>query len=233
MITLRSADDRGHANFGWLDSHHTFSFASYYDPRHMGVSALRVINDDWVKPGMGFDTHPHRDMEIISCVLSGRIEHKDTMGFHTVLKAGDIQVMSAGTGIRHSEFNPSQTEDLNFLQIWIQPNVGGVKPQYQEKNFSDSKGITLVVSADGRHGSLPIHQEANIYKLSLHQGADSDQQAHFETLPGRTYYLHIAQGQLVVNDLEMSSGDGAMITKETLLSFETTEAVDALLFELP
>jgi redox-sensitive bicupin YhaK (pirin superfamily) len=233
MITLRSANDRGHANFGWLDSHHTFSFASYYDPRHMGVSALRVINDDWVKPGMGFDTHPHRDMGVVGCVLSGSIEHKDTMGFHTVLKAGDIQVMSAGTGIRHSEFNPSQTEDLNFLQIWIQPNIGGVKPQYQEKNFSDSKGITLVVSADGRHGSLPIHQEANIYKLSLHQGTDSGQQTHFETLPGRTYYLHIAQGQLVVNDLEMSSGDGAMITKETLLSFETIDAVDALLFELP
>lgn len=228
MITLRRSDDRGHANFGWLDSRHTFSFASYYDPRHMGVSALRVINDDWVKPGMGFDTHPHRDMEIISYVLAGSIEHKDTMGFHTVLKAGDIQVMSAGTGIRHSEYNPSQTEELNFLQIWIRPNVSGVEPSYQERNFAHSKGITLVASGDGREDSLPINQDASLYKLNFEQ-----ESTRFETVPGKTYYLHIAQGSLVVNGTEMSTGDGAMITEESLLTLDIEDSVDALLFELP
>ncbi len=228
MITLRRSGDRGHANFGWLDSRHTFSFANYYDPRHMGISALRVINDDWVKAGMGFDTHPHRDMEIISYVLSGSIEHKDTMGFHTVLKAGDIQVISAGTGIRHSEYNPSQTDDLNFLQIWIQPNVSGIKPSYQEKSFVNSNGITLVASADGREDSLPINQDASLYKLNFDQ-----QSTRFETVFGKNYYLHIAQGELDVNGTAMSAGDGATITNESLLTLDIVDSVDALLFELP
>lgn len=228
MITLRRSEERGHANFGWLDSRHSFSFARYYDPRFMGHSVLRVINDDWVKPGMGFDTHPHSDMEIISYILQGSIEHKDTMGYHSVLKAGDVQVMSAGTGIMHSEYNPSATEELNFLQLWIKPKQQGVQPQYQQKNFADSEGMTLIVSPDGQQGSLPINQDARIYKVNLHQQAQQ-----IELQPTRSYYLHLARGSMRANDIELSAGDAISLNAENTLSFDNNEQAEALLFDLP
>ncbi len=228
MITLRRSHERGQGQFDWLNTKHSFSFANYYDPRYMGVSALRVINDDWVKPGTGFETHPHRDMEIISYVLEGSIEHKDTMDFHTTLKAGEVQVISAGTGILHSELNPSDLEDLNFLQIWIQPSIEGVTPRYAQKDYSDARGITLIVSPDGRNGSLPIHQEASLYKLSL-----SRQASTFTTTKERTYYLHVARGSLDVNGTRLEAGDGATIANEPFLNLEALDRVEGLLFELP
>lgn len=228
MLNIRRADERGHANFGWLDSRHTFSFASYYDPRHMGVSELRVINDDWVSPGMGFETHPHRDMEIISYVLEGRIEHKDTMGFHTVLKAGDVQVMSAGTGVLHSEFNPSSTDDLNFLQIWIRPATTGTQPAYYERNFADATGVTLLASSDAREGSLRVNQDISLYKLKLTQ-----QREQLEISAQRTWYLHIARGAMVVNGETVFAGDGITVQGETLLDLIVDDQAEALLFDLP
>lgn len=228
MITVRSSHERGHAQHGWLNSRHTFSFSSYYDPNHMGVSVLRVINDDWVKPGYGFDVHPHRDMEIISYVLKGSIEHKDTLGMHSTLKAGEIQVMSAGTGIFHSEYNPSKTEELNFLQIWIQPNKMGVEPRYAQKDYSNSKGVTLVVSPNGEGDSLPINQNANVYKVDLNGESES-----FSAREELTYYLHVAKGNLKVNGITMTAGDGASIMKEMFIGFEALDQVEALLFELP
>ncbi len=228
MIRLRRSHERGTGQFSWLHSRHTFSFANYYDPRHMGVSSLRVINDDWVKPGAGFETHPHRDMEIISYILEGCIEHQDTMGFHTTLTAGDVQVMSAGTGILHSEFNPSKTEELNFLQIWIQPNRAGLTPRYAQNNYAESKGITLMVSADGRDGSLAINQDANIYKINLAQQATT-----FPANNKRRYYLHVARGTLDVNDTQLAAGDGATIDEERFLNLEALDHSEALLFELP
>ncbi len=203
MITIRRAHERGHANHGWLDSHHTFSFADYYDPQHMGVSALRVINDDRVLPESGFDTHPHRNMEIISYVLEGAIEHKDTMGFHTQLKAGEVQVMSAGTGIYHSEFNATRDEPLHFLQIWIKPATAGIAPSYDQKDFSGAHGIKLIVSPDGRDGSLKIHQDACLYKVLLKQETSRTPLA-----AGRTYYLHVACGGLEFNGQRLAAGDG-------------------------
>ncbi|MBB1486350.1 pirin family protein [Oceanospirillum sediminis] len=228
MLALRKANDRGHANFGWLNSRHTFSFASYYDPRHMGISELRVINDDWVSPGMGFETHPHQDMEIISYVVEGSIEHKDTMGFHTVLKAGDVQVMSAGSGIRHSEFNPSATENLNFLQIWIRPDTHGLKPAYYEKNFSDAKGVTLIASADARDGSMKVNQDISLYKLKFdHQNEQLNISAQ------RTFYLHMVGGEMVVNGETLLTGDGMTITDEERLTLDISNQAEALLFDLP
>lgn len=228
MITLRHSHERGRGQFGWLDSRHTFSFANYYDPRHMGISALSVINDDWVKPGTGFETHPHRDMEIISYILEGSIEHKDTMGFDATLKAGEVQVMSAGTGIFHSEFNPSASEDLNFLQIWIQPNQKGVTPRYSQQDYSEAKGVTLIVSPDGRDGSLPIHQDASVYKLNLTRQATT-----FAMTEGRSYYLHVARGSLDVNGTRLDAGDGASIDNEAFLNLQALDQAEGLLFELP
>jgi redox-sensitive bicupin YhaK (pirin superfamily) len=228
MITLRRSHERGTEQFSWLHSRHTFSFANYFDPRHMGISSLRVINDDWVKPGTGFETHPHRDMEIISYILEGSIEHQDTMGFHTSLSAGDVQVMSAGTGILHSEFNPSKTEDLNFLQIWIQPKQTGLTPRYTQRNYSETEGITLIVSPDGRDGSLAINQDACIYKINLGQQATT-----FSTSKGRCYYLHVARGALEVNGQPLTAGDGATIDEEHFLNIEALDHSEALLFDLP
>lgn len=228
MITIRRAHERGHANHGWLDSHHTFSFADYYDPQHMGVSALRVINDDRVLPGSGFDTHPHRNMEIISYVLEGAIEHKDTMGFHTQLKAGEVQVMSAGTGIYHSEFNATRDEPLHFLQIWIKPATAGIAPSYDQKDFSAVDGIKLIVSPDGRDGSLKIHQDACLYKVLLKQETSRTPLA-----AGRTYYLHVACGGLEFNGQRLAAGDGAAITDEEFLDLVVQDHAEALLFDLP
>jgi len=227
MIHLRPANERGHAQHGWLDSHHTFSFANYYDPNFMGFSDLRVINDDRVAPGTGFGTHPHRDMEIITYVLNGTIEHRDTMNNVSQLKAGEIQVMSAGSGVAHSEYNASKTDALNFLQIWVMPNVSGVEPRYAQKDFSVLSGINKVVSPEGEGESLAIRQDANLYQVRLNEASET-----FETQTGRLYYLHVAQGELTVNEVAMSAGDGAYIDAEAVLILATDTSVDALLFEL-
>ncbi|PTY36175.1 pirin [Saccharospirillum sp. MSK14-1] len=227
MIRVRLANQRGHAQHGWLDSHHSFSFANYYDPNYMGFSDLRVINDDWVAPGSGFDTHGHRDMEIITYVLEGTIAHRDTMNNVSQLKAGEVQVMSAGSGVMHSEYNASQSERLNFLQIWVLPNVAGVEPSYAQQDFSALSGINRIVSPDGSEGSLAIRQDASLYQVRLEQEAQS-----FTTAKDRLYYLQVAHGELSVNGVTMSAGDGAYIAEEDRLSFETATSVDALLFEL-
>lgn len=228
MIQVRKADTRGHAEFGWLDSHHTFSFGSYHDPRYMGVSALRVINDDRVVPGAGFGAHPHRDMEIISYVLEGSIEHKDSLGSHSRLNAGELQVMSAGTGIVHSEFNPSATEGLHFLQIWIQPHTRGVEPRYEQHDVSALRGLSLVVSPDGYDGSLRIHQDARVW-LARFDG----EPLGFAPTPGRSYYLQVARGGVTVNGISLVAGDGAAITAEAELQLSGGAGAEALLFDLP
>ncbi|WP_261884054.1 pirin family protein [Vibrio pelagius] len=231
MITLRHANDRGTANFGWLDSKHTFSFGHYYDPKHMGFSALRVINDDLVKPGAGFDTHGHRDMEIISYVLEGVIEHKDSEGNVQTLPAGEFQLMSAGSGIYHSEYNGSQSEDLKFLQIWIQPNTSGNKPGYQQKYFGKNTGLTAIVTPDGRDGTLHIKQDASLFQLILEPG----QSIELPIANDRKVYVHQVTGQLSVDDVLLTSGDGAKIEAQSQLSFanQSNESVTALVFDLP
>lgn len=229
MLKLRKSKERGQANFGWLDSKHSFSFGSYYDPRHMGVSALRVINDDWVDPGTGFDTHPHRDMEIISYVLEGSIEHKDTAGHHSVLTAGEVQLMSAGKGIFHSEYNTSNTDALHFLQIWIEPNENRLPPSYQQRDFGDKKGVTLIVSPDGRKDSLKINQNASMYQIK----GDSEFQTEIPLDRSRTYYLHLARGELKLGQDELAAGDGATLREEEMVKLSAEEEFEALLFELP
>ena len=229
MISIRKADERGRANFGWLHSQHTFSFGSYYDPAQMGFSRLRVINDDAVAPGAGFDTHGHRDMEIISYVLEGSIAHKDSSGHEEILSAGEFQLMSAGSGILHSEFNPSSSRPLKFLQIWIEPNALGGKPGYQQKDFGRAPGLTLVVSPDGAEGSLVIKQDARLYQLWLGQG----EEAGLELAPGRKAWVQLVEGELVVNGERLAPGDGAALSGEPHLSFSAAQPVRALVFDLP
>lgn len=229
MIKVRKADERGRANFGWLHSRHTFSFGSYYDPAQMGFSRLRVINDDAVAPGAGFDTHGHRDMEIISYVLEGSIAHKDSSGNEEILSAGEFQLMSAGTGILHSEFNPSSSRPLKFLQIWIEPNVLGGKPGYQQKDFGCNPGLTLVADPDGADGSLVIKQDARLYQLWLGQG----EQARLELASGRKAWVQLVDGELAVNGESLSLGDGAALSGETQLYFSADRPVRALVFDLP
>ncbi|MDK9762399.1 pirin family protein [Vibrio sp. D420a] len=231
MITLRHANDRGTANFGWLDSKHTFSFGHYYDPKHMGFSALRVINDDLVKPGAGFDTHGHRDMEIISYVLEGVIEHKDSEGNVQTLPAGEFQLMSAGSGIYHSEYNGSQSEELKFLQIWIQPNTVGSKPGYQQKDFGNNTGLTAIATPDGRDGTLHIKQDATLHQLIL----EPRQRIELPIIKGRNVYVHQVTGQLSVDDVLLDAGDGAKVEAQNQLNFanQSSESVTALVFDLP
>lgn len=230
MISIRRSHERGGANFGWLDSKHTFSFGSYYDERHMGFSALRVINDDRVIPGAGFDTHGHRDMEIISYVLEGEIAHKDSEGNIATLPPGEFQLMSAGSGIRHSEFNPSRTEGLHFLQIWIQPNVYGQAPGYQQKAFGDNPGLTLAISPDGEAGSLVIKQDARVYQLLLEPNATASLTAE----SSRHSYVHVIDGELEIAGEIVAPGDGAKLTGIHALQLNAQEqAVKALVFDLP
>ena len=231
MITLRPGNERGHANHGWLDSYHSFSFANYYDPQHMGVSRLRVINDDTVAPGAGFGTHGHADMEIISYVLAGALEHKDSMGNGSIIRPGDVQRMSAGSGIRHSEFNASSEEEVKFLQIWIVPNVSGAQPSYEQKNFyTELPGqLRLVASPDGRDGSLTIHQDVYVYA-----GKPRDGQALSHPLADkRTAYVHVANGQLELNGTPLQGGDGATITHEPTITLVGKDKAEVLLFDLP
>ncbi|SEG38471.1 pirin family protein [Vibrio hangzhouensis] len=231
MITRRNAQDRGQANFGWLDSKHTFSFGSYYDADHMGFSALRVINDDRVKPGAGFDTHGHRNMEIISYVLTGTIEHKDSEGNVQTLPAGEFQLMSAGRGIYHSEYNASQSEDLTFLQIWIEPDSFDTQPGYQQKSFGKPTGLNAIVTPDGRDGTLQIKQNASLFQLLLEPG----QTINFAIEHDRKIYLHLIEGELNIGDTLLTAGDGAKVENQSQISLtnQGSSAVSALLFDLP
>jgi quercetin 2,3-dioxygenase len=229
MINIRRSNERGAAQFDWLKSRHTFSFGSYYDQDHMGFSALRVINDDEVIPGAGFPTHGHRDMEIISYVLEGEIAHRDSEGNIATLPAGEFQLMSAGSGITHSEFNASETEKLKFLQIWIQPNVYGQAPGYQQKDFGREEGLTLVISPTGEQGSLVIKQDAKLYQLLLSPKAD----ASLINSGNRRFYVHMIEGQLAVEGETLNPGDGAKVEIDTLKLVATGSAVKALVFDLP
>ncbi|MFK3977936.1 pirin family protein [Shewanella vesiculosa] len=231
MITLRLASERGKANFGWLDSKHSFSFGSYYDPEHMGFSALRVINDDSVTPGAGFATHGHRDMEIISYVLEGSIAHKDSEGNVEVLPAGEFQLMSAGSGISHSEYNASKTESLKFLQIWIQPNTLGNTPGYQQKNFGQAVGLTTIATPTGDKGTLKIKQNATLSQLILAPNSEIT----YQVAVGRKVYVHQVAGELSIDEQNLSAGDGAKltdITTVTLVNPADTQST-ALIFDLP
>jgi redox-sensitive bicupin YhaK (pirin superfamily) len=232
MLEIRKSTERGHANHGWLDSHHTFSFADYYDPQQMGFSVLRVINEDRVEPGAGFPTHGHRDMEIVSYVLDGALEHKDNMGNGSVIRPGDVQRMSAGTGVRHSEYNASNNERVHFLQIWILPKATGIAPDYEQKHFTptelDSK-LRVVASPDGREGSVTIHQDAYLYASRLANGA---QVAH-ALAPGRRAYVHVARGSVAINGTPLTAGDGARIENETRVTLGNANGAEVLLFDLP
>jgi redox-sensitive bicupin YhaK (pirin superfamily) len=233
MISVRPAEERGRANFGWLDSRHSFSFGHYHDPEHMGFGPLRVINEDRVSPGGGFETHGHRDMEIISYVLEGGLEHKDSIGTGSVIRPGDVQRMSAGTGVRHSEFNHSQTAPVHFLQIWLLPEQEGLAPSYEQKNFaaSEKQGkLRLIVSPTGRDGSLTIHQNAAIYAALLKEG---DQVVH--TLkPGRKAWVQVVQGSLDLNGQWLRTGDGAAVDDVPALTLAAhSDNTEILLFDLP
>ena len=231
MISVRKSSERGRASFGWLDSRHTFSFGHYYDPKHMGFSALRVINDDVVKPAAGFETHGHKDMEIISYVLQGSIQHKDSAGNVQTLPAGEFQLMSAGKGILHSEYNASQTDDLRFLQIWIEPNTFGNKPGYQQKDFGQQLGLTTIVTPDGNKGTLQIKQDATMHQLILPAGENYQ----FVSTIGTKQYIHLVQGSVQLQDTNLAAGDGAKVTGENTLNFSNSSDTDvtALIFELP
>lgn len=230
-LRLRRAADRGRADHGWLDSRHTFSFADYYDPEHMGFRMLRVINEDRVAPGGGFPTHGHRDMEIFSYVLEGALEHKDSMGNGRVLAPGEIQLMTAGRGVAHSEFNPSENEPTHFLQIWIQPRARGLEPSYTEwkpapSSAKDSK--VLVISADGRDGSAVLQQDASVYRIRLAKGAS----ATHELERGRGAWIQVARGAMLVNGALLEAGDGAATEDPGLLTLAATQGAEALLLDL-
>jgi redox-sensitive bicupin YhaK (pirin superfamily) len=232
MITLCKADERGFADHGWLKSHHSFSFADYFDPNHMGVSVLRVINDDRVAPGAGFPTHGHRDMEIVSYVLEGGLEHKDSMGNGSIIRPGDVQRMTAGTGVRHSEYNASNEEPVHFLQIWILPREQRLTPGYEQKRFPESERrgtLRLVASPDGAKGSLTIHQDARMYATVLNT---NDEVAHV-LHDGRIGYLHVARGGVTLNGLALHAGDGVTIAGENEIVLRGAEGGEAILFDLP
>lgn len=231
MINIRKSQERGHANHGWLDTYHTFSFANYYDPNAMGFRTLRVINQDQVSPGAGFGTHGHRDMEIITYVLDGALEHKDNMGNGSVIYPGDVQRMSAGTGIRHSEFNHSKTDSVHLLQIWILPDKNGHNPSYEQHNFGIAKHpgqFHLIASGDGREKSLTIHQDVNLYAAILTKGDRITHSLAFQ----RYGWLQVARGTVTVNGLALESGDGAALSAETDVVIAATTEAEILFFDL-
>ena len=231
MITIRPRDQRGRAQAGWLDSHHSFSFGHYYDPAHMGFRALRVINEDRVIPGAGFPTHGHQDMEIISYVLDGALAHKDSTGTAAVIRPGEVQRMSAGTGIRHSEFNASQQDPVHFLQIWIVPERAGLAPGYEQRAFGDAEKrgrLRLVASRDGREGSVTVHQDVDLYAALLGAG----ERVGFELRPGRHAWLQVARGQLRLNGDLLKAGDGAAIADVAQLELTGETDAEVLLFDL-
>jgi len=230
MINVRKANDRGHAQHGWLDSFHTFSFADYYDPAHMGFRALRVINEDRVAPGQGFGRHSHRDMEIISYVLDGGLEHRDSMGTGAVIRPGDVQRMSAGTGVTHSEMNASRSEPVHFLQIWIMPNKR-VAPSYEQKAFTredKADRLRLVASPDGRDDSVTVHADAMLYAGVFAPGRT----AEHPLAPGRHAWVHVVSGKVRVNGTELSTGDAAGLASESLVRIESLDASELLVFDL-
>ncbi len=232
MISLRKAGERGHADHGWLDSWHSFSFADYHDPAHMAFGPLRVINEDRVQPGMGFGTHGHRDMEIVSYVLDGELSHQDSMGNGSTIVPGDVQRMSAGRGVRHSEFNASKTAPVHFLQIWIEPARAGIDPGYEQKHVAAAakRGqLRLIASPDGRDGSVTVHQDATIHAVLL----DGAEAARHELAAGRRAYVHVARGSVHVNGTPLAAGDAAMIEGETAIVLDHGQAAEVLLFDLP
>jgi quercetin 2,3-dioxygenase len=230
MITIRKSEDRGHFNLGWLDTYHTFSFDQYYDPAHMHFRSLRVINEDRVAPGQGFPTHSHRDMEIITYILSGALEHRDSMGNGSVIRPGDVQRMTAGTSVSHSEFNPSDSEPVHLLQIWILPNANGLPPSYEEKAFTEEERnkLRLIASEDGREGSVTIHQDARVYAALLDAGQTIDHALNED----RYAWLQVARGSLRLNDVDVRAGDGAAVNNEGVLKISAGEAAELLLFDL-
>lgn len=231
MLELRLSEARGKANLGWLDSKHSFSFGSYYDPEQVGFSDLLVINDDTVQAGQGFGTHPHRDMEIFSYVLEGALAHKDSMGNGSVIETGDVQMMSAGTGITHSEFNASKSELVHFLQIWIVPNQQSVKPRYQQIHFSDEEKrgrLRLIISPDGAQNSLSVYQDTLVYAGLF----DGNEQAQLTLAEQRYAYVHVARGSIKVNGQLLKTGDGARIRDETSLNFSEGKQAEVLVFDL-
>lgn len=230
LMKIRRANERGHAEHGWLDSYHTFSFADYYDPNWMGYRSLRVINDDLVMPGMGFGTHPHRDMEIITYILSGSLEHKDSMGNGRVIRTGDVQYMSAGSGIRHSEFNPSKDEAVHLLQIWIQPDRTGLTPTYAEKSFRDAASGTLhlVTSKGGREDSIAIQQDADLWLAKLQPG----ESVTHNLAPGRHAWVHVAEGEVTLNGETLKGGDAAAIEEKGKLELRGVKPAQIHLFDL-
>jgi redox-sensitive bicupin YhaK (pirin superfamily) len=231
MITLRPADERGQTALSWLDSRHSFSFGDYYDPGHMGFRSLRVINDDQVAPGVGFGMHPHRDMEIITYVVNGALEHRDSLGTGEVLRPGEVQRMTAGTGIRHSEFNPSETEPVHLLQIWLLPERAGLTPGYEQKAYpaAERRGRwRLVAARDGRDGAVKIHQDADVFASLLEPG----ETAKHELRPGRHAWVQVARGAMGLNGLPLGAGDGAAVSNEATVTVAATEPAEVLLFDL-
>ena len=231
MITIRKSEERGHFNSGWLDTYHTFSFDRYYDPAHMHFRSLRVINEDRVQPGQGFPTHSHRDMEIITYILSGALEHRDSMENGSVIRPGDVQRMTAGTGVSHSEFNPSKTESVHLLQIWILPARRNLPPGYEQKTFTDeerSGNLRLIASSDGREGSVTINQDAQVYAGIL----NADQKIDYRLEENRYAWLQIARGTIELNQVELRQGDGAAVSAEEKLSIMAHDKSELLLFDL-
>jgi len=230
MIRLRKSEERGHADRGWLKSAHTFSFADYHDPEHLGFRALRVINDDVVMGGGGFPTHAHRDMEIITYLLSGALEHKDSMGNGSVIRPGNVQYMAAGSGVQHSEFNHSAKEPVHLLQIWIQPDTRGAKPNYAEKSFADAPvgTFTLIASKTGRDGSIAINQDANVLVGKFETGHN----ATYSIGEGRGVWLHVAEGEVTLNGQSLKTGDAAALTGETAMDLQATKSSQVLLLDL-
>jgi quercetin 2,3-dioxygenase len=231
MIKIRKAEDRGHFDFGWLDTYHTFSFGDYYDPSHMAFRSLRVINEDVVAPRRGFPTHGHRDMEIVTYIIKGALEHRDSMGSGSIIRRGDAQRMSAGTGVRHSESNSSKDEPVHLLQIWIMPEREGQPPEYEEKKFTDEEKrnrLRLIVSPDGEEGAVRIHQDAKIYASVLDEGKPVTHQI----TNGRHAWLQVAAGSVELNGTQLKHGDGAAISQENELSIVAREPSEVLLFDL-
>jgi len=231
MITVRPGDERGSSKFDWLDSRHSFSFGGYHDPRHMGFSDLRVINEDRIIPGKGFPTHSHRDMEIITYVLEGALAHKDSTGTSSIIRVGDVQRMSAGTGISHSEYNASQTEPVHFLQIWIMPNETGLKPGYEQRSFDLEKksgSWVLVAAPDARDGAVKVHQDAELSLAVLPKG----EELTYSLKPGRRAWLQVARGKVTLNGSALETGDGAAISEEKILEVKALEDAEILLFDL-
>ena len=230
MIRIRKAGDRGHAQYDWLDTWHTFSFDTYHDPAHMGFRSLRVMNEDRVQPGQGFGMHGHRDMEIVTYVLEGALEHRDNMGNGSIIHAGEFQRMSAGTGVQHGEFNPSETEPVHLYQIWLLPDTKGLKPSYEQRTFSEDEkqGTLLLVASPEADGSLMIHQDARIYLSAL----EADQEVRHELRPGRHAWGQVLRGSVEINGQRLAISDGAAVSDESSVTIRAAEPADVMLFDL-